>query len=255
TADFSTFGDEGFEQDTFDIVLGTWGQASQPDGDGDSTVMLWRMPKPLLNVMLNRDSVHGEEWPPGAEVTLTIDDPATGGSPDYTDIQTVTTEAPGYGYPWGYTWVDFDLDGVFDVEPGHTVVLTDGVTTKGHIVSNLAATTIDVDADVVSGTANPGADVYVMAGLFALAFRHQVADGGGNWTADFSTPGDEPDEEETFDIVPGDGSFLQHEEDADGDYTYGNWYVFNTLIMVLPINNWVLAFHWPSGAEVTLTID
>jgi ABC-type branched-subunit amino acid transport system substrate-binding protein len=171
--------------------------------------MNWRVPGSLTifsdqGPFTWRNLVHGYDWPEGATLTLSIDDPATGVTPD----QALT--APVYA---ASSWMavqtagTFDLNGVIDIGPGLMITLTDGNVTLVHTVTDLAVTTVDPDTDRVFGTAAPGSDVYVpiFCGLFdepTCAIRHEVADGSGNWTADFSVPGDEG-WEEAYDIVVG----------------------------------------------------
>ena len=218
TADFSVPGDEPGEEGTYDIGPGTQGQAYQYDGDGDATAVDWRVPNPRFGVWPNWGGVQGYEWPEGAEVTLTIDDPGTPNPVDYSDSQIA-----GY-VPWysGETWVGFDLRGRFHVQPGYIVTMADGATTKTHTVTDLAVTAVNPGADTVSGTAGPGADIWVNTWAEIGASRHEVAGGGGGWTADFSIPGDESFERNTFDIVPG-SEGEAHQPDNDEDATNIYW--------------------------------
>ena len=245
TADFSTPGDEDFEQDTFNIGPGTQGAANQSDDDGDATVIDWLVPNPSFQAWPEGDFVHGNEWPEGALVTLTIDDPGIPGPVDYTDSQTVTFD------PCCGVMVNFDLQGIFDIQAGHIVTLTDGVTVKTHTVTDLTVTSVDPDTDTVTGTADPGSDVWVDT---CCSSRHEVANGSGDWSADFSTPGDEDFEQNTFDIVPGSGGQASQSDD-DGDATQVNWRVPNPNLWVSPVYDLVDGNEWPEGALVTLTID
>jgi len=159
--------------------------------------------------------VHGYQWTDGVEVALTINDPGTPDPVDYSDSQTV---GPA---PWDpeQTFVFFDLQEAFAIQPGHVVSLSDGVTTKTHTVRNLAVTGVDADLDTVSGTAEPFTEVWVNAcGESNCVNRYEVADGAGGWTADFSVPGDEPGEEPTYDLVPG-SMVRAGQYDDDGDAT------------------------------------
>jgi hypothetical protein len=100
--------------------------------------------------------------------------------------------------------------------------MADGATTKTHTVANLAVTAVDPGADTVLGTAAPGADIWVNTWAEFGASRHEVAGGGGGWTADFSIPGDESFEQNTFDIVPG-SEGEAHQPDNDEDATNIYW--------------------------------
>jgi len=219
---------------------------------------------PVIWVQPNEMGVAGLYWPDGAEVTLTIDDPGTGQAVDYTDS---ATAGPSDFDPQLFL-VEFDLQGLFDVQSGHEVTLTDGVTTKMHTATGLMITGVDPEADVVDGTAAPGSDVQIDVWtdiLVAGATRHEVADGGGNWTADFSAPGDEAGED-AFDIAPtepdGFGGFgPAFQEDAEGDRTLAFWSVDGgdgdqqPNVQATPFDDRIDGNGWPLGAEVTLTID
>ena len=99
---------------------------------------------PHFAVIMNNELVHGYNWPLGA-VTMEIDDPSNGVGIDYSDTQ------PSIEAPWDplTNWVEFDLSGSFVVEPGHIVTLTDGVTPKSHIVTDLIVVSVDPDTDDV----------------------------------------------------------------------------------------------------------
>src|SRR5204862_514873 len=72
--------------DSFDVQVN--------DGNGGTdTISVWvNVKSPGLVVWIDNNHVCGFNWPLGATVTLTIDDPNTTLSPDYTDTQTVPTE-------------------------------------------------------------------------------------------------------------------------------------------------------------------
>ncbi len=209
------------------------------------------------------EGVAGLYWPDGAEVTLTIDDPGTGEAVDYGPDARLAEPSD---FDPQTTVVEFDLQGIFDVQPGHEVTLTDGVTTKMHTVTGLMITGVDPPLGVVDGTAAPGSDVQIDVWaevLVAGATRHEVADGGGNWTADFSAPGDEVGEEDTVDLESGVfGPAFQ--EDAEGDRTVVFWSAEGgdggngdqqPQIGATPSDDRIDGNGWPLGAEVTLTID
>ena len=93
---------------------------------------------PTFSVRLTDNQVHGYEWNLEDTVTLTIDDPDNGVGDDFTDSETVVVA------DWDpeMTFVFFDLGG-FALEPGQVVSMTDGTTTKTHIVRELAVTVVD----------------------------------------------------------------------------------------------------------------
>jgi hypothetical protein len=97
-------------------------------------------------------------WTPGANISLTIED---GSGVVYSDSQ--TADAGGN--------FSFDFRGVFDLQRGHVVTVSDGADTKTHTVTNLFLDFVDVAADTVWVHGNGRLSV--------------TADGSGNWTADF----------------------------------------------------------------------
>ncbi|NLG96624.1 MAG: hypothetical protein GX491_04610, partial [Chloroflexi bacterium] len=204
---------------------------------------------PTFLVRLTENQVHGYGWNLDDTVTLTINDPE---GDDFTDYQTVI-EAD-----WDplQTIVFFDL-GEFKLKPGQEVSMSDESTTKTHIVRDLAVTVMDPEHDIVSGTAEPGSEVYVgeVCDKTSCTFRFVTADpSSGEWVADFSTPGDDPDKEVVVDIVPGTSGEV-HQGDDDGNETMIHWRVPAPYIKASPSEDWVQAFDWPDGAELALTID
>jgi hypothetical protein len=99
--------------------------------------------------------------------------------------------------------------------------MTDGATTKTHVVTRLMVTMVDTDTDQVYGIAEPNATIGIKAELDNVAIWRDVpVDGSGNWVADFTVPVDG----QTFDIV--DGVYAEaFESDDDGDNTNFRWQV------------------------------
>jgi hypothetical protein len=208
----------------FDLVPGTQIGTSMKDSDGNGTIFEWVIPTstgeitapastmandPFMSVFVNTEWVEGERWALGTDVTMTIDnDNDPGNGVLYQDTQTVGIA------PWNSeeTQVEFHLPN-FDVQTGHVVTLTDGITTISHTVLYLEVTSVDVGTDQVQGTADPGAEVLVS--IFQV--RHYelwaTADDSGQWVVDFS---------ELYDLVPGTeiGSRLN---DAEGNGTGFGW--------------------------------
>jgi hypothetical protein len=111
------------------------------------------------------------QWTPGATITLTIED---GSGVVHADSQ--TADADGHFF--------FNLRGVFDLQRGHMVTVSDGTTTKTHTVTYLFVDDVDVVADTVSGRADAGTSVEVW--VHGDGEVMVTADAAGNWTADFS---------------------------------------------------------------------
>jgi len=206
---------------------------------------------PTFSVRLTDNQVHGYEWNLEDTVTLTIDDPDNGVGDDFTDSETVVVA------DWDpeMTFVFFDLGG-FALEPGQVVSMTDGTTTKTHIVRELAVTVVDPAADTVSGTAEPDSEVNVghICNESVCAFRRVTANLSGQWMANFSEVGEDPDEQDLFNIIPGTSSEAR-QGDVDGDNTTVSWRVPNPYIQASSSSDWINAYDWPNGTMVTLTID
>jgi hypothetical protein len=221
-ANYHDPGTQPDEQETVDIQPGTDGWAVQRDEDGDEISVNWQAPNPMIwaNLMSydhQEDSVWSMGWPLNAIVSLEIDDPGTTQNPDYTASQ------PGELVWWAptTTYVWFKLQGMFEIQPGYFVKMSDGTYIKTLTVKNISITGFDGIADTISGVAIPGVQVdSVVDG----AYRHVMPDSAGNWTVDFAHVGTQADEQTTFDIRPGIiiGSL---QRDEDGDYTVFNWRV------------------------------
>ena len=249
--DLSVPGPNPGEDRTYDIVPGSWGTAFQWDEDNDSTFYEWRVPNNSIFVAPLPNGLHAWDWPDGAWVTLTIDDPHTLQSPDYTE-----TKQASYSAPWApqTTLVEF-VNGAYDIQAGDDITVTDGITTKTHITTGLTVDQFDVNADTVTGTAEPGSTVSIVrvCDTVRCSERTVTANQSGDWVADFSLPGD-ANHPETIDIRTGTEG-IAYQYDNDGDATQINWRVPNPHFSVQFPWNEVHGYEWPMGANITLTID
>lgn len=209
-----------------DIDRGSSGAAAQYDPDGDSTVIFWYFRDPYFIVRPNGDYVYGYDWKSNSPVTLRIDG---------TLIATETSRA------WGY--VDFNLES-FDIQPGQTVVVSDGTNTKTHIVIDLAVTGYDGTAKTLSGTADPGW-LTIRANDQENSEQKDIeANESGEWTATLST------------VVIEEGVQAQlSQSDADNDRTDVFWFIPDPTIGANPKEEIVYGSLWPAFTEVTLTIE
>lgn len=216
-------GNESFASEYYDDVRSYYEASLVPVIAGQDSAeinFVLSAQEPILGAWPIEEYVDGFGWDEGTLVTLAIDDPGNGPGVDYSDTQLVTIAE----WDPNTTHVQFNFWGIFDLQLGFIVTLTDGQYTKQHIVRDLAISGVDNDLDVVMGTAAPYSHVYVWVyGEMGRVDRHETADASGNWLADFSVPGDEPGEELTFDIVP-DAGGEANQVDADGDYTQVNWW-------------------------------
>jgi len=161
-ADFSVpvtgHGDAGM---AFDLLPGMSSSAYEFDMDEDATNIFWGIPNPTFNVRANNDQIETWEWNIGSTLTVNIYSSGIETPPaDYTTSGVVTGPAP-----WGDTrnYLSFNLGGLYDIQSEYLVTVSDGTTTKKHIVTSLAFNVMDVDADTVSGFAEPGSNVDVWA--------------------------------------------------------------------------------------------
>ena len=152
------------------------------------------------------DAVVGWDWPLGSSITMTIDNPNNGSGVDFTATETAvsysgSSDTVVYFYGYGY-----------DIQPNYIVTLTDGSTTKTHIVANLQINSITYSSDTVSGSVTTSSAVInVTVCLYSggCYYQYVAPDGSGNWTADFSG---------TVDFKLGD-YILAYQNDADYDDT------------------------------------
>ncbi|MEW5828230.1 MAG: BMP family ABC transporter substrate-binding protein, partial [Chloroflexota bacterium] len=135
----------------FDLAPGTGGRSQILDLEGNATAVDWRVPNPTFAVRVNSNWIEANEWELGASLILEIDDPDNGPGVDYTDTQTVE-EAP---WDPNQTYVEIHFEGLYDAQPEDVVTLTDGVTSKTHIVTSIEITGYDLENDLVFGIADP----------------------------------------------------------------------------------------------------
>jgi hypothetical protein len=199
-ANFTQWGDEGNEQNVFDIRAGTASEARQIDEDGDATTIRWRVMNPTITARTNYDTVEGSQWPVGATVKVEIDDPLTILKPDFTRQATVEITP---GNP-DETWFSLNLMGEYTLKPGDVITAEDGVTTRTHTVTSLTFTNLNPETDIVSGTAASNSQLYVWAcGNNSCINREKTANQAGEWQTNFLLPGDMEWEQDTIDLQPG----------------------------------------------------
>ncbi len=168
-------------------------------------------PSPFLRAFPDGNAVDGGNWPLDATVHLAIDDPTTTDvAPDYEQDATVIVSP----WDWISTYVRFDFDGVYDLKRGDVVTLSAGEISRYLVVPDLWVTTVDVEANIVGGTAEPDMLVHVFIGGDAELFV--TADSEGGWVADFDDIG--------FDLLPGMGGAAEVWFDEFGDSTIFDWW-------------------------------
>ena len=206
----STSDGEGFA----DIGPGSKGDTWLYDNDNNASIYNWKVPNTHVDVWFQDDNVSAYDFPMGATLTLTIQDsdPATN---DYVEEKMVTDVAP---WDASTTLVDFNLGGIFDIQPGMTASVSDGTTTRDLVISNMSISSINPATDVISGTTDPDQSMFIW--LYFGNYRAFSADSAGNWTANYSELG--PNGEAIVDILPDTAGDL-NASDADGDHTAIRW--------------------------------
>ncbi|MBN1944217.1 MAG: carboxypeptidase regulatory-like domain-containing protein [Bradymonadales bacterium] len=240
-ADFSEAAGDEVSQQPLDIKPDCVFDAIVGDEDGDRTVHSYQLPNPWFIVDLDYSAVQAWDWPPDTDVTVTIGD----------------LTAPDSTYHFHTDEVGMFFEGLrgYQVQAGDLVTMSDGTTTKTHVVSRLAVASIDVDADMISGVATPDAMVQIEVQVEEepIPVRWIQADGDGNWAADFSEAVGPGDEDQPFDIVLGSSGVAQ-ELDEDGDCTAADWAAPNTQVNVDPAADHIWGHEWLASTTLTLTI-
>ena len=248
-ADFATPGDEDYEQDVYDITVGTSGNVSEADVDGDQTTYYFGPPEQNFSVFVDALMVYAYQWADGVSVDLMVQHPDGVGGWDpafHTDSQTSGVA------PWdpSQTFAEFvipDTVGVGDL----VTVSGDGIT-KDHVVRDVSFT-VDTDFDTVSGTGSPFADINVNIHDDPGAQRHEVADGAGGFVADFATPGDEDNEQDVYDITVGTSGNVS-EADVDGDQTTYYFGPPRNQFSVDPVQDQVWGGEWAPDSSITVDV-
>ena len=205
----------------YDIVPGSAGRSEIRDEIGNGTAVDWSVPNPRVAVYHEAEFVIGWDWPHGSGVHLTIDDPTNGEGIDF-EQNAIVEPAPFDPNTW---WARLDFAGVYDVKSGDIVVLTDGITTREHIVLPLTVGEIDGEVDTVAGTSFAGANVYVHP--WDAGFDPIVTDESGNWMMNFT---------DLYDLVPGTWGVAEVFDDANNS-TAIDWTVpLPVQIDILPWN-------------------
>src|SRR5690606_2550094 len=139
--------------------------------------------------------------------------------------------------------------------PGQLIEVTDGTTSRTMIPTNLAVTVLDVDANTISGAGAPSLEVQVCVNAPDRCFpRYTTPDATEAWAVDYANPGPRDDEKDLVDLQPGsDGWAAQY--DTKGNQTQIDWRITNPTIEANLTSNWAHAREWPTGTDLTLTID
>lgn len=194
----------------------------------------------IIGVSMAENVVWGDGWPGGSPLELYIDDPDTPGAPDFSATQ-VSCDSCG---PNGLD-VQFFLGGMFDIQPGHIVTMTDGTTTKVHQVRFLEIEQIDLATNTASGVGDAAMPITiaVLGGGFGSVEGPSglSVDSSGSWSYTF---------EHDLGVDPMSGWVVARSEaDEDGDATYHARSFQPQLIPVITVTPSVDVHH---GDEVNV---
>lgn len=228
----------------------TWlirGEMRQADEDGDISLALWHNHWPVLEVWMNESELRAFDWPLGKILTFTVDDPATNAPVDFT--QTAETSP--------LTWLDHGsatvaLQGIFELQPGMVVTVTDGITTKSTVIQEIGFQSLDAENDVVHGFAPANANLDLTINKDYWSHRYFSADADGNWIVDYRTLDTSG---RTLDLNAGDtfhGLFIR---DGEFDSTVRSVTIPNYTLHAVPAHPEIHGHDWLPGTNITLTVD
>jgi len=210
SVNFFVPGDQLGEEGVLGLLPGMNVMAAEADADADSTNISRRIPTPVMRVRLTAGQIYAQNYLPGYPVTLTVYQPGNLENPVYTDTKVMEDD----------NLIIFEYPETLDIGAGYLVRTTDGVVTKEHTVTAVWIENVDMENDLVSGVAEAGTPVTVVARSTTVrAQRDLTADSGGSWTADFSVHGVEPWEQDVIDL---DTAYIifAYQVDDDNDMTW-----------------------------------
>ncbi len=136
----------------------------------------------------------------------------------------------------------------FEIQPGFTVTVDDGVNVRVLEVVDVTIDVVDEDADVVSGMAPGDTWVYVNAGNeWDWCDLEVLSEPDGSWLADFSGGSC------VMDLAPGTGGAAQV-FDEDGDSTHRGWQVPNPAFGVQPQSDEMWGGDWEPDSSATVEV-
>ena len=199
---------------------------------------------PYFEANVTGNSIQANEFMPGSEVTVKVYEGELPSTERFSAKLTTDED--------GSAWFDFWEKELY---PWNYVEVTDGPNTKGLIIQPLTLDLFDPEAEIIAGTASPGAlvraDVWVDES--DNASLEVTTDTDGNWVADFSTF--EPD---GYDVNP-DAWYAAFIIDGDGDATMAEltpppppppvpWLEANIT------TSWIEVFEFSPSTEVTISV-
>lgn len=220
-----------------DLSPGDYGWVIEYDGEENGTIIDWKIPDPYLMVHLDMNSVTGFDWTPETMVTLKIDGET---------IKTSTSDQNGRvsfsNHPYEI------LPDHFEVLPGQTIELTDGIYTRTHLVTDISVSEVDVLNNTVRGNAEPGSILRINDGDnfdydYFTEQKDILTDSLCQWEAKFD-----------IELTPGKRGSVYH-FDSKRNATVAHWFVPNPKIGVWPLEDGILAFQWHPNTTVSLSVN
>jgi hypothetical protein len=227
TVDFGNVGTEPDEQTTVDISPGIWIDSGEYDVNGNGTMYGVAIPNPRFDAWFEDGVIDAYDWDIGTQLTLEIEDPGTGLSPDYSTTTTVAIAPQDPNQTLG----KFILNGAFVITPGMIITVSGASATKQLVVSDLSVTSVDLVNDTISGSTEPNQDMWMW--YESSCCRGFRANDSGVWTVDYSVEG--ADGEPIADVGPGSSGFI-NATDNDGDNTSLNWNVVDQRFTLLTVS-------------------
>jgi hypothetical protein len=171
-----------------DLTEETYVQVLQQNYDDSSHTFRYHPeeepPQPHFTIQPDHGWAFGRHWPVDVEVTLVIDEDT---DPNNGTIYTATSwTVPAGGDP-NIGVVSFEFGEITEfVQPGQYVTMTDGETTKGTFIYDMAFETLDPTTETASGygPANRPGSVYIGSDGFHYD-SDVVGETDGSWMADF----------------------------------------------------------------------
>ena len=250
SADFSLIGDDEWETETRVLQPGDNGAANQCDAENDCTWAEWAVPvDPWVEGIVAENAVNGYYFELGVPAELDVERWNVGLS-DYEIIyeETLTTYDPGWGF--GSSVVNFTVP---DLQVGDIVTIIDGTTEKSLVVTDFTFV-VDYDSETVtvSGVAT-GTEIQVH--VQESAWRSGVADGGGEFVADFANPA--PEDDRTEDLTPDtNGDVMVLEPDLDHTtQIFGPGPPPENHFAADPQHDQINGWQWPADGSLTVQVD
>ncbi len=137
--------------------------------------------------------------------------------------------------------------------PGDRVILSGDGVTKTHIVESFTFA-VDTVLNQVTGTARPYAGVDVNINADPGVQRSETADEFGDFIADFSTIGEDPHEQDTYDLDEGTEGGVSVSDD-DGDRTFRRFGPPEQHVVAYVDDQMIHGYRWADGTPVTISVS